>query len=304
MFRSETERYHDEGAHHGHRPTTTVGVIGTGAIGSAVARVLLGAGCPVLVWNRNPERAAGVVEDGATLVGSPIELVTRTELVIACLTDYRALDDVLDGLAGDHSGTLLVVLTTGSPAEAADAARRAATMGIRYVDGGVQYEPAALGTAAGTLLMSGSEAGYKQHADVLSLLGTVEYLGADPAAASVWDLALFGVWYDAQLGLLRALDAAARAGSDVARFARAAALQVEHVSGSAVATASEVVERSHPRGPASLAEYLPVLDRLVQLRSGATLGGGGLGEVRAVAARLVDAGRGREGLTAVLHGAS
>jgi 3-hydroxyisobutyrate dehydrogenase-like beta-hydroxyacid dehydrogenase len=289
-----------------HLPTTatTVGVIGTGAIGSAVARVLLRAGCPVLVWNRSPERAAGVVEAGAVLVGSPAEIMTRAELIIACLTDYGALDDVLDGVAGDHAASLLVVLTTGSPAEAEAAARRAATLGIRYVDGGVQYEPAALGTAAGTLLMSGSESGYRQHADVLRLLGTVEYLGADPAAASVWDLALFGVWYDAQLGLLRALDAAARAGSDVARFARAAALQVEHVSGSAAATASEVMHRTHPRGPASLVEHLPVLDRLLQLRSGAALGAGGLAEVRAVVGRLVDAGRGREGLTAVLDGTS
>lgn len=289
-----------------HQPptATTVGVIGTGAIGSAVARVLLGAGCPVLVWNRSPERAAGLVEAGATLVDSPAEIVARAELVIACLTDYRALDDVLDGVVGDHAGAALVVLTTGSPAEATAAARRAAALGIRYIDGGVQYEPAALGTAAGTLLMSGSESGYRQHADVLRLLGTVEYLGVDPAAASVWDLALFGVWYDAQLGLLRALDAAARAGSDIARFARAAALQVGHVSGSAAATASEVVERTHPRGPASLVEHLPVLDRLLQLRAGATLGAGGLAEVRDVAAHLVAAGRGREGLTAVLDGAS
>lgn len=268
---------------------TTVGVIGTGAIGSAVARVLLRAGFPVLVWNRSPERAAGLVEAGAALVGSPADLMTRADLIIACLTDYRALDDVLDGVVGDHAGSVLVVLTTGSPAEAAAAARRAAALGIRYVDGGVQYEPAALGTAAGTLLMSGSEPGYRQHADVLGELGTVEYLGADPAAASVWDLALFGVWYDAQLGLLRALDAAARAGSDVARFARAAALQVDHVSTSAAATASEVVHRTHSRGPASLVEHLPVLDRLVALRSGATLGAGGLAEVRAVASRLVEA---------------
>lgn len=283
---------------------TTVGVIGTGAIGSAVARVLLRGGCPVLAWNRSPQRAAGIVDDGAVLVDSPAEIMTRAELIIACLTNYHALDDVLDGLDGDHAGRVLVVLTTGSPAEATAAARRAAALGIEYVDGGVQYEPAALGTPAGTLLMSGSEAGYRRHADVLGLLGTIEYLGADPSAASVWDLALFGVWYDAQLGLLRALDAAARAGSDVARFARAAALQVEHVSGSAVATASEVVHRDHPRGPATLAEHLPVLDRLLALRSGTTLGTGGIAQVRAVAERLVEAGRGGEGLTAVLDSAA
>lgn len=285
---------------HEQATATVVGVIGTGAIGSAIARVLLSAGCPVLVWNRSPQRAAGVVEDGAELVDSPAEIMGRAELIIASLTNYAALDDVFDGLQGEHVGRVLVVLTTGSPAEAAAAARRAAALGIDYVDGGVQYEPAALGTPAGTLLMSGSESGYRRHADVLALLGTIEYLGADPTAAAAWDLALFGVWYDAQLGLLRALDAAARSGSDVARFARAATMHVEAVAGSAVATASEVVHRDHPRGPATLAEHLPVLDRLLALRSGAALGAGGIADVRAVVARLIDAGRGEEGLTAVL----
>ncbi|WP_332253631.1 NAD(P)-binding domain-containing protein, partial [Saccharomonospora halophila] len=35
---------------------TAVSILGTGALGGAVARTLLAAGVPVTVWNRTPQR--------------------------------------------------------------------------------------------------------------------------------------------------------------------------------------------------------------------------------------------------------
>ncbi len=45
---------------------TRVAVVGTGAIGRAVARRLLAAGRNVVVWNRTEDRAAELVGAGAT----------------------------------------------------------------------------------------------------------------------------------------------------------------------------------------------------------------------------------------------
>jgi 3-hydroxyisobutyrate dehydrogenase-like beta-hydroxyacid dehydrogenase len=59
----------------GPEPTDPVGVIGTGAIGTAVARTYLGAGHRVVVWNRTADRAADVIRAGAVPAASPSEVV-------------------------------------------------------------------------------------------------------------------------------------------------------------------------------------------------------------------------------------
>jgi 3-hydroxyisobutyrate dehydrogenase len=54
---------------------TRVAVLGTGIMGSAMARNLLGAGLAVTVWDRSPEATAGLAREGARAAGSPAEAV-------------------------------------------------------------------------------------------------------------------------------------------------------------------------------------------------------------------------------------
>ena len=90
----------------------------------------------------------------------------------------------------------------------------------------------------------------------------VSQVGGSPSgqtivgAVRVWDLALFGVWYDAQLGLLRALDAVRAAGIDIAEFARTANTQLGHVGTATSATVEEMRQATYPPGPADLTEHL------------------------------------------------
>ena len=55
---------------------------GTGALGSAVARLLLSAGEPVRVMTRTPEKAAGLAADGAEIVRG--DLLDRDSIARAC----------------------------------------------------------------------------------------------------------------------------------------------------------------------------------------------------------------------------
>jgi hypothetical protein len=139
-------------------------------------------------------------------------------------------------------------------------------------------------TAAGTILYSGSR----------------HFVGDDPEAAAIWDLALFGVWYDAQLGVLRALDTIRRAGIDLAEFAETAGAQLGHVVSAVPDLVTELRRADYPAGPASLREHLPVIRRLVELRAGQPLGDGGLPAVAARVDALIAAGRGEQGLTATV----
>jgi 3-hydroxyisobutyrate dehydrogenase-like beta-hydroxyacid dehydrogenase len=279
-----------------------VSVLGTGAIGSRVAAVLAASGRRVTAWNRTAGRAHALAGRGVLPVASVADAAAASPLVIVCLTDYAAVHDVLEAASSALAGRTVVSLTTGAPEEARSAADLARRAGARYVDGGVQTAPEAIGTPAATFVYGGPRPAFDEHRAALETIGSASYLGPDPGAAAVQDLALFGLWYDAQIGLLRALETVRAAGIDVEAFASRAATQLAHVVQAAGQTAHEVAARSYPRGPADLTEHAPVLERLRELRRDQRLGDGDLERIEALVRRRIAAGHGREGLTGIVEG--
>src|SRR5207248_10784076 len=81
-----------------------VAVLGLGAMGSRIARRLLDAGHEVVVWNRTAERAAPLVEAGATAAATPAEAARRAEVVVTMVADPAALRDVTEGPEGTAAG--------------------------------------------------------------------------------------------------------------------------------------------------------------------------------------------------------
>ncbi len=284
------------------KPNDTVAVLGTGAVGTAVATALLRAEHPVVAWNRTRDRTAAVRSAGARIVADPAEAVAAAGLTLVSLTDHDGVRALLGSLPRASSPGVVAVLSTGTPEDATQAAALAHERGLDYVDVGLQASPEAIGTPDATLLYSGPRAVVDAHHDTLAALGPVTWVGENASAAAVWDLALFGLWYDAQLGLLRALEQVTAAGVPATAFAEAARRQVGHVVDAAVSTADEVARRHFPRGPATLAEHAPVLDRLRRARADGRLGDGGLEPVAELVARLVDRGHGDLGLSALVGG--
>lgn len=278
----------------------SVAVIGTGAIGGAVVRRLLAHGHDVVVWNRTASRTAELVEAGAWQAASPREAASSASLILLTLTDYAAVRQCLEKLDAGLAGRTIIVMCTGTPAEARQAAEQATALGAEYLDAGVQASPEMIAGGTATILYGGPRRVFQRHHEVLALLGEPRLAGDAPEAAAVWDLALFGAWYDAQLGLLRALDTAREAGIDVTAFAETVAAQLGHVVAAVPETAAELRRGDYPRGPADLTEHLPVVRGLVELRAGRHLGDGGLPAVAARIEQLIDAGRGAEGLTATI----
>jgi 3-hydroxyisobutyrate dehydrogenase-like beta-hydroxyacid dehydrogenase len=280
--------------------TATVSVLGTGAVGSQVAKTLLAHGIRVTVWNRTAARLAPLEYGGAVPAATAREAAAAGRLVIACFSGYDAVHDTLRTFDVAERERTFVALTTGSPDEARAAARQAAASGTAYLDGGLQSAPDAIGTEAATIFYSGPAEVFDRHRNVLGLLGPARYSGADPGAAAVQDLALFGLWYDAQLGYLRALETVRAAGIDLREFASLASAQLGHVVAGAEETADDVVARRFPRGPADLTEHEPVLDKLIALRAGQRLGDGCLDVARRLVRDRIALGRGGEGLNAIL----
>ena len=72
-----------------------VAVLGTGIMGSGMARSLLRSGLDVTVWNRTPSRAAPLAADGAHVAGTSAETVADADAVITILWDGNSVAEVM-----------------------------------------------------------------------------------------------------------------------------------------------------------------------------------------------------------------
>src|SRR4029450_12627284 len=92
-------------------------LLGLGLMGSGMARRLLGAGFPLSVYNRNPQRAAPLADEGARVAASPREAAARADVVLSMVSDDVAARAVWLGeqgaLAGAGRGTVLGDLGPG-----------------------------------------------------------------------------------------------------------------------------------------------------------------------------------------------
>src|SRR5260370_23204602 len=75
----------------------TVGFIGLGGMGLAMATNLLKAGFGLRVYNRTGDKARPLLEQGATLARSPAEAAEPGGVVVTMVSDDRALEEVTLG---------------------------------------------------------------------------------------------------------------------------------------------------------------------------------------------------------------
>ena len=99
---------------------TTVAVVGTGRMGSAMARALARGGAGVVLYNRTAARCAELAEEiGARVAGSAAEAAADADVAITMLTDGEAVRRTWDGpdglVAGAHNGGVLVDMSTVAP---------------------------------------------------------------------------------------------------------------------------------------------------------------------------------------------
>lgn len=139
-----------------------LGFIGLGLMGDPMTRRLLEAGFDVTVWNRTPAKAEALGEAGARVVGSIGELVASVEVVMLCLANTEAVEQVVFGEGGvaEHGrpGQRLVDFSSSDPEATREfAVRLADTSGMTWIDCPVSGGVA--GAEAGSLvMMAGGEA--------------------------------------------------------------------------------------------------------------------------------------------------
>lgn len=158
-----------------------VAFIGTGIMGTPMARNLLKAGFGVRAWNRSSEKAAPLAADGAQVCASATQAAEGAQVLVCMLSDGPTCDAVVFGEHGAARalapGALVIVMSSIPVETAAAQARWCAAHGLAYLDAPVSGGER--GAHAGTLaIMAGGEAAaFSQGQQILAAMGTPVHVG-------------------------------------------------------------------------------------------------------------------------------
>lgn len=196
-----------------------VAVLGTGRMGSAMARRVAAAGHRVRVWNRTRSSAQALVDSQThgelLLATTPSEAVTDADVVLTMLADGDVTTSLLLSeavLSALPTHCLVIDLGTSGVAAATSLGRRLGEAGHRFVDAPVSGSVPAV--TAGTLLVMASG----RPDDVIAARGVLESFAAevlrvgDVGAGQAMKLAVNLVVHDLNAALAEALVLAERSG--------------------------------------------------------------------------------------------
>lgn len=169
---------------------TTIGFIGLGNMGAAMAARLLEAGFEVRVWNRTAAAADPLVAAGAVRLASAAQAFSA-DVVVSMLADDRAVSAVFDEatLASAAGGLHVNMASIGMElAEELDARHRAA--GVRYLAAPVMGRPAVARAGQLGIVAGGGEAVLDEARPVLDALSRkIWHIGERPALATLVKIA-------------------------------------------------------------------------------------------------------------------
>ena len=115
-----------------------VAVLGTGTMGSGMARNIRNAGFPLTVYNRTREKAERLAETGAQVADTPASAVAGASAVISMLADDDASRDAWLGTHGAlpamQAGAVVIECGTVSPDWVQQLHNEAQAHGLQMID--------------------------------------------------------------------------------------------------------------------------------------------------------------------------
>src|SRR5437763_5185100 len=140
-----------------------IGFIGTGTMGTPIARCLVEAGHRLTVYDRRPEATATLCGLGAGRCDSPRAAAEASEVVFTSLpgpaeVEAAALDPDTGVLAGLANGGCYIDLTTNTPNLLRRIASIGAERGVSVLDAPVSGRPPGM-----TVMVGGDEAVFAKH---------------------------------------------------------------------------------------------------------------------------------------------
>jgi 3-hydroxyisobutyrate dehydrogenase len=168
----------------------TLGWVGTGRMGYALATRLLEAGCDLAVYNRTRAKAEPLAELGAIVVGDPAELAGRDIVftMVAGPEDFKAVVLGDNGLLSrsDAAPSVIVDSSTVSPEASAEVRAETEARGVALLAAPVSGNPSVVDAGKLTVVVSGPGEGWEAARPYVELFGAgATYVGEGDVARLV-----------------------------------------------------------------------------------------------------------------------
>lgn len=168
----------------------SIGFVGLGIMGQAMALNLVEAGHDVTVWNRTSSKADAIRDAGGVVADSPQAVAAANELVMVCVSDTPDVDAVVfgpEGVAqGVSQGSLVIDHSTISPSATKEFAGRIGALGASWLDAPISggSEGAKNGTLS--IMIGGSAEDVERARVFLEVVGTtITHVGPQGAGQLV-----------------------------------------------------------------------------------------------------------------------
>lgn len=205
--------------------TKNIGFIGLGIMGKPMALNLIKAGHTLTVNDLSQEAVKTLVAAGATAVNSAKEVAEKSEVIITMLPASKHVQSVVQGengiLAGAKEGSIIIDMSSITPAVSKALAEEAAEKGVGFLDAPVSGgEPGAInGTLA--IMVGGKEDVFENAKPVLYDMGKAVTLVGDSGCGVTAKLANQIIVNLNIAAMSEALVLAAKAGIDIDKMYQA-----------------------------------------------------------------------------------
>ena len=156
----------------------TIGFIGLGLMGRPMAKNLLKAGFPVVAHSRSQGPVDDVVGAGAERAASPADVAKKATRIITMVPDSPDVALVLEGPDGVFSaiqrGTIVIDMSTISPAVARRLAAKAKTLGATMLDAPVSGGEIGAINASLSIMVGGDADAFATVKPILDAMGNPE----------------------------------------------------------------------------------------------------------------------------------
>jgi 3-hydroxyisobutyrate dehydrogenase len=196
----------------------TIGFIGLGVMGAAMAGHLLNSGCRVLVYNRTAAKASDLIAKGAEWRNSPASMAPDCEIIFTMVGYPSDVEDVYFGPSGlfatARAGGILVDCSTSRPDLAVRIAAAAAASGLKALDAPVSGGDIGAKNATLTIMVGGDEATYMRIKPLFDVMGKTVIRQGGPGAGQHTKMANQIAIAGNLMGAVEAVTYARKAGLD------------------------------------------------------------------------------------------
>ena len=205
----------------------TIGFIGLGVMGRPMAKNLIKAGHPLVVYNRSRGAVDEVVAAGAKAAASPAEVARQATIIITMVPDTPDVELVIAGPDGVLStvqrGAIVIDMSSISPVATQRLANTVAGKGATMLDAPVSGGEIGAINASLSIMVGGDQSAFERARPVLEAMGNKERIvligpsGAGQVCKICNQIAIGG----ALAGVSEAFALARKAGVDAGRVRQA-----------------------------------------------------------------------------------